>query len=108
MDDFDAIDFNVLVKQLAEIKAKQKELADKESSLKEQLMELMQQANSDSETTDYGTVRLQRRKEKDYGNEIRKAEIDLKERKKLADDLGDYTVIAVKESLVFNPPKDIF
>lgn len=108
MDDFDTIDLNVLVKQLAEIKAKQKELADKESSLKEQIMELMQQADSDSETTDYGTVRLQRRKEKDYGDEIREAEIDLKERKKLADDLGDYTILSIKESLVFNPLKDLF
>ena len=108
MDDFDTINLNVLVKQLAEIKAKQKELAEKESSLKEQIMELMQQADSDSETTDHGTVRLQRRKEKDYGDAIREAEIDLKERKKLADDLGDYTVVAVKESLVFNPPKDLF
>ena len=108
MDDFDTIDLNVLVKQLAEIKAKQKELAETESSLKEQIMELMGQADSNFETTDYGTVRIQRRQEKDYGSAIREAEIDLKERKKLADDLGDYTILSVKESLVFNPPKDLF
>lgn len=108
MDEMDTSDLNVLVKQLAEIKAKQKELADKESSLKEQIMELMEQADSNSETTDYGTVRVQRRQEKDYGDAIRKAEIDLKERKKLADDLGDYTVIGSKLSIVFNPPKDLF
>ena len=108
MDEMDTSDLNVLVKQLAEIKAKQKELADKESSLKEQIMELMEQADSNSETTDYGTVRMQRRQEKDYGDAIRDAEIDLKERKKLADDLGDYTVIGSKPSVVFNPPKDLF
>ena len=108
MDDFDTIDLNVLVKQLAEIKAKQKELAETESSLKKQIMELMEQADSNSETTDYGTVRIQRRQEKGYSDAIREAEIDLKERKKLADDLGDYTILSVKESLVFNPPKDLF
>ena len=108
MDDFDTIDLNVLVKQLADIKAKQKELAEKESSLKEQIMELMEQADSNSETTNYGTVRIQRRQEKDYGDAIREAEIDLKERKKLADDLGDYTIIGSKPSIVFNPPRDLF
>ena len=108
MDEMDTSDLNVLVKQLAEIKAKQKELTEKESSLKEQIMELMEQADSNSETTDYGTVRIQRRQEKDYGDAIREAEIDLKERKKLADDLGDYMVIGSKPSVVFNPPKDLF
>ena len=108
MDEMDLTDLSVLVKQLAEIKAKQKELADKESSLKEQIMELMEQADSNSEATDYGTVRIQRRQEKDYGDAIREAEIHLKERKKLADDLGDYMVIGSKPSVVFNPPKDLF
>jgi hypothetical protein len=101
-------DFNALVEKLATTKAMQKALLEKETILKEQLLELLQEMGSSSETTDYGTVRLQRRQEKDYGSEIRAAEIDLKERKKLADDLGDYEVLSVKESLVFNPPKDLF
>jgi hypothetical protein len=101
-------DFNSLVEKLATTKAMQKALLEKETILKEQLLELLQEMGSSSETTDYGTVRLQRRQEKDYGAEIRVAEIDLKERKKLADDLGDYEVLSVKESLVFNPPKDLF
>jgi hypothetical protein len=108
MDNFDAADLNVLVMQLAAIKTKQKELAEKETIVKEQLFKLLAENDSSSETTDYGTVRIQRRQEKDYGAEIRAAEIDLKERKKLADDLGDFTITNVKESLVFNPPKDLF
>jgi hypothetical protein len=101
-------DFNALVEKLAATKAAQKALLEGETILKEQLLEMLQEMGSSSETTDYGTVRLQRRQEKDYGAEIRVAEIDLKERKKLADDLGDYEVLSVKESLVFNPPKDLF
>jgi hypothetical protein len=26
----------------------------------------------------------------------------------LKDDIGDFTIISTKESLVFNPPKDLF
>lgn len=83
-----------LIKELEAIKAQQKILSEQESSIKEQLLELML----------------------DNGIDIRSLEIDLKERKKLADDMrkkladdmGDYTVLGTKESIVFSPPKDIF
>lgn len=97
-----------LVKELEAIKARQKALSEKEALVKADIMEELAAAGIDKEETIYGTVRIQRRQEKDYGGEIREMEIALKERKKLAEDLGDYTVINVKESLVFNPPKDIF
>lgn len=108
MDEQDLADFQQLVKSLAEVKAKQKALANDEASLKEEIMGIMASLDSFSEDTDFGAIRIQSRKEKDYGDEIRTAEIDLKERKKLADDLGDYTILSTKESLVFTPIKDPF
>lgn len=97
-----------LIKELEAIKAQQKTLSEKESFIKEQLLQLMLENGIDNSKSDYGSVRIQRRQEKDYGPEIRSLEIDLKERKKLADDMGDYTVLGTKESIVFSPPKDIF
>ena len=97
-----------LIKELEAIKSQQKILSEQESSIKEQLLELMLENGIDNSKSDYGSVRIQRRQEKDYGPEIRSLEIDLKERKKLADDMGDYTVLGTKESIVFSPPKDIF
>ena len=97
-----------LIKALEDIKARQKSLAEAEAEIKEQLMEAMLQNGLDKEETDYGTVRIQRRTEKDYGPEVRSMELKLKEAKKLADDMGDYEVISVKESLVFTPPKAPF
>jgi hypothetical protein len=53
-------------------------------------------------------VRIQRRYEKDYGPEIRTMEGELKEAKKLKDDLGDFTIMSFKDSLVYTPPKELF
>jgi hypothetical protein len=39
---------------------------------------------------------------------IKRMEIELKEAKKLADDLGDYQTLGFKESLVYMPPKELF
>lgn len=101
-------DLSDLIKALEDIKARQKSLDEAEAEIKRQLLELMKQNGSDKEETDYGSVRIQRRQEKDYGSKLRSMEIELKEAKKLADDMGDYKVIGVKESLVFVPPKAIF
>ena len=101
-------DFIDLMKELQAIKAKQKALAAAEEECKADLLELMQQNGLEKEDTDYGSVRIQRRYEKDYGEEIRNLEINLKEAKKLADDMGDYQTLGFKESLVFTPPKDFF
>ena len=100
--------FAELVQQLSALKAQQKALSNDEALLKEEIMGMMSAIDSSSEDTDFGTVRIQRRSEKDYGEEIKTAEAVLKENKKLADDLGDYKVVAVKESLVFTPAKDPF
>ncbi len=97
-----------LVADLAVIKTRQKQLAEHEASIKEDLLSLMKERGLENEATDYGTIRIQRRSEKDYGENIRNAEIALKEDKKLADDMGDYKILNVKESIVFILPKDIF
>jgi hypothetical protein len=97
-----------LIKRLDSIKAKQKELKAEEDAIKEIILEAMLSEGIDKEETDYGSVRIQRRQDKNYGQAIASMEKELKEAKKLADDLGDYTVIGVKESIVFVPPKDLF
>lgn len=101
-------DLQDLIKELEDIKAKQKALAEREALCKEELLEAMRESGLEKEDGPYGTVRIQRRVEKDYGGEIRTMEIKLKESKKLADDMGDYEVLGVKESLVYTPPKDLF
>jgi hypothetical protein len=101
-------DFLDLLKELEAIKANQKALAEKETLCKEELMALLKENGIDKEETLYGTVRIQRRAEKDYGSEIRGMEIALKEAKKLADDMGDYQTLGFKESLVYTAPKDLF
>jgi hypothetical protein len=97
-----------LIDELEAVKSRQKALAEKEALIKGDLLELMKELGSEKEETDKGSVRIQKRAEKDYGFDIRAIEKDLKERKKLAEDLGDYTVITIKESIVFTPPKDFF
>jgi hypothetical protein len=86
----------------------QKALAEKEARCKEELMAVLKENGLDKEESPYGTVRIQRRAEKDYGGEIRSMEIALKEAKKLADDMGDYQTLGFKESLVYTLPKDLF
>ena len=97
-----------LVQALERIKESQKALAAEETVCKEKLMEMMKEEGLDKEESAYGTVRIQRRAEKDYGGEIRSMEIALKEAKKLADDMGDYQTLGFKESLVYTVPKDLF
>ena len=101
-------DFQDLMKELESIKANQKALAEKEALCKEKLMTVLKENGLDKEESPHGTVRIQRRAEKDYGNEIRSMEIALKEAKKLADDMGDYQTLSFKESLVYTAPKDLF
>lgn len=101
-------DLQDLLKELEDIKAKQKALAEKEALCKEDIMELLKENGLDKEEGPYGAVRIQRRMEKDYGPTIRTMEINLKEAKKLADDMGGYETLGFKESLVYTPPKDLF
>jgi hypothetical protein len=101
-------DIEDLLKELEGIKAKQKALAEKEALCKADLMEAMQEDGLEKEESPYGTVRIQRRYEKDYGPEVRTMEEELKGAKKLKDDLGDYQIMGFKDSLVYTPPKELF
>jgi hypothetical protein len=97
-----------LLKELETIKTNQKALAAREETCKADILELMKEEGAESCDSPHGTIRLQRRNEKDYGGEIRNMEIALKEAKKLADDMGDFSILSVKESLVFTLPKEVF
>jgi hypothetical protein len=101
-------DIEDLLQELEEIKARQKALAEKEALCKADLMEAMQEDGLEKEESPYGTVRIQRRYEKDYGPEVRTMEEELKGAKKLKDDLGDYQIMGFKDSLVYTPPKELF
>jgi hypothetical protein len=101
-------DITVLIEILERIKEGQKALAAEEVVCKEKLMEMMKEEGLDKEESAYGTVRIQRRADKGYSASIKRMEIELKEAKKLADDMGDYQTLGFKESLVYMPPKELF
>jgi len=101
-------DIEDLLEELETIKANQKALAEKEALCKADIMEAMQEDGLEKEESPHGTVRIQRRYEKDYGPEVRAMEQELKEAKKLKDDLGDFTIMSFKDSLVYTPPKELF
>lgn len=101
-------DIEQFLKELETIKANQKALAEKEAQCKADLLAIMQEDGLEKEESPYGTIRIQRRYEKDYGSEIRAMEKELKDAKKLKDDLGDYEILGFKDSLVYTPPKDLF
>jgi hypothetical protein len=101
-------DIEQLLEELETIKANQKALAEKEALCKSDLLAAMQEDGLEKEESPYGTVRIQRRYEKDYGSEIRAMEEELKSARKLKDDLGDYEILGFKDSLVYTPPKDLF
>lgn len=90
-----------LMDELAKVKHDQKELLAYEKQIKAELAELLEKEELENVTTDSGKLHFQTKKEKQYDQAIIDAELDLKERKKLADDLGDYTIISEKRSLVF-------
>jgi hypothetical protein len=97
-----------LLKELETIKTNQKALAAREETCKADIFEIMKEEGAESCDSPYGTIRFQRRSEKDYGDEIRNMEVALKEAKKLADDMGDFSILSIKESLVFTLPKEVF
>jgi hypothetical protein len=101
-------DITALIEILERIKEGQKVLAAEEVVCKEKLMEMMKEEGLDKEESAYGTVRIQRRADKGYSASIKRMEIELKESKKLADDMGDYQTLGFKESLVYMPPKELF
>lgn len=99
----------MLLKELAKIKTDQQALSDLESQCKADIKQLLEDSGLDDyKSEDYGTIRLQRRAQKDYGEELQAMEDELKVRKKLADDLGDYEILGHKESIVYCQPKEMF
>ena len=97
-----------LVQILERIKTQQKTLATEETACKEALMDAMKEERLEKEESAYGTVRIQRRVDKGYSAFIKRMEMQLKEARKLADDMGDYQTLGFKESLVYMPPKELF
>jgi transcription initiation factor IIF auxiliary subunit len=102
----DLSDLDDLIYGLKDIKMRQKALAEKESLWRAEIQKIMEQSGLIKEKTKYGTVRLQSKIEKQYNEEIISMEQSLKEAKKLADDLGDYSVIGHKQTLVYISPKE--
>lgn len=97
-----------LMKELDEVKAKQKSLSTIENKLKTEALDLMKEIGIDKEETPYGNVSIRTRIEKDYGPEVRKLEKELKATKKMLDDMGQFEVMSVKESVYFTPVKEFF
>ena len=97
---------NDLMEKLESIKLRQKVLNEEEALYREELYKLMQANGIEKETTTHGSVRLQQRANKQYSNIIQLMDQQLKETKKLADDLGDYSILSYKESLVYSLPKE--
>jgi len=97
---------NELTKKLESIKLQQKVLNEAEALCREKIQQFMQDNGIEKEATTHGSVRLQQRANKQYNNDIQRMEQELKETKKLADDLGDYKILSYKESLVYSLPKE--
>ena len=97
---------NELTEKLESIKLQQKVLNEKEVLYREEIQQFMQENGIGKEATTHGSVRLQQRANKQYNDDIQRMEQELKEAKKLADDLGDYKILSYKESLVYSLPKE--
>jgi len=103
-------DLDTLLKELADIKVKTSALATKEAECKADILKLMEEEGIEKDAGPYGSIRIQRRSEKDYGQEVKAMEKELKAAKKLKDDLGDFTIVKTTSSLVFTPisPEELF
>jgi hypothetical protein len=97
---------NELTKKLESIKLQQKVLNEVEALCREEIQQFMHENGIEKEATTHGSVRLQQRANKQYNDIIVHMEQELKETKKLADDLGDYKILSYKESLVYSLPKE--
>ena len=95
-----------LTEKLESIKLQQKVLNEKEVLYRGKIQQFMQENGIEKESTTHGSVRLQQRANKQYNDIIVHMEQELKETKKLADDLGDYKILSYKESLVYSLPKE--
>ena len=101
-------ELNNLLKELEDIKIRQKSLARLEENCRADIFALMQENAIQKEKTNYGTISIHRKYKKLYGASIETMEKELKEAKKLADDLGDYETMDGKDVLVYVPPAELF
>lgn len=90
---------------LQEIKEEQKSLSEEEANVKSLISDWLEEEGFEKYESEHCTVRLQARNKKDYGPELRAKEAELKELKKLQDDLGDYEIVSTETSLVYAAPK---
>lgn len=96
-----ATDMELLVKELESIKAKQKALSQLEETTKANIQEVLEAMGETKYSAKKGTVFLQSRTTKQYGEAVVNAEKEYKRLKALADDLGDYEEKQGKTSVVF-------
>ena len=89
-------DFQDLLKELEDIKVSQRALALKETLCKEELMAALKESGLDKQDSPYGTVRIQRRAEKDYGDMVTADALDAED---IDDDLLD---IYLNAELIFD------
>ena len=101
----DTTNIDGLMERLQEIKEEQKNLADAECFVKGLISSWLEEEDLEKYESEHCTVRLQARNKKDYGPTFRAKETELKELKKLQDDLGDYEVVSTETSLVYAAPK---
>lgn len=102
-------DFEALLKELEKIKADQQALKDLETECKADIKQLLNDTGlNEYKSERYGTIVIQQRAQKYYGEEIEAMEDQLKTSKKLADDLGDYEIKGHSEIITYRPPKDLF
>lgn len=93
------------MERLQEIKEEQKSLSEEEANVKSLISDWLEEEGFEKYESEHCTVRLQARNKKDYGPELRAKEAELKELKKLQDDLGDYEIVSTETSLVYAAPK---
>jgi hypothetical protein len=101
----DTTNIESLMERLQEIKEEQKSLADQEAAVKKSICAWLDKQGLKKYESEHCTVRLQPYKKKDYGPDFCAKETELKELKKLKDDLGDYKIVSTETSLVYAAPK---
>lgn len=101
----DITNMESLMERLQEIKEEQKSLSEEEANVKSLISDWLEEEGFEKYESEHCTVRLQARNKKDYGPELRAKEAELKELKKLQDDLGDYEIVSTETSLVYAAPK---
>jgi hypothetical protein len=94
-----------LTRNLDDLKNRQKNLSEKEAAVKDKILEVMNELGEEKVDTPYGSISVRKRVEKDYGDDVRKLENEVKKTKKMLNDMGQFEIVSVKESVFFLPLK---